>query len=259
MSSSLSDACVLFLHGGPGLSAEMERRRYRTSLAVHWWDQPRIPANTPKAFDALAEAAELEVKHMADAQGDRVSLLASSFGALLALALLNRIPEMIGAVTFSGGVLDQRAAFMRFGRRLAQKLSDQRLRQAVDAAAENPTRECLWTLINAIIATPGFIDEYWSPWAVEQCTTMRELATQGTLLDFETFEAVVNDVLAVPPPPIPQDPRRYIRVVIGRHDPYAEMGDVGHWRKWFPAATVELVEAGHFPHLELPRELWLPA
>jgi len=249
----------LFLHGGPGFNAEMERRRYGASLAVEWWDQPRIPADAAAAFNLWVRAAEQKVRSLFEIQGGRVALLASSFGARLALEVLSRIPAMVGAVTISGGVVDPRAAFLRFGRRLAQKCRDQRLHHAVDEAAREPARETLSALINAIMATPHVMNEYWGPLAVEQCATMHGLAAQGALLDFETFEAVIHDVPAVPPAAIAEDLGRQIQVLIGRHDPYAEAGEVDYWRAWFPAATVELLDAGHFPHLELPPERWLRA
>jgi pimeloyl-ACP methyl ester carboxylesterase len=78
-------------------------------------------------------------------------------------------------------------------------------------------------------------------------------------VDFDTFQAVVNDALSVPLPPIRHTTGQRLRVLIGRHDPYAEAADVDYWHSVFPVATVELVEAGHFPHLELPPECWLPA
>jgi len=258
MNARTSEAPVLFLHGGPGLNAQMERRRFQTSLAIHWWDQPRISGMAGHAYDSWVGNAEREVRRMSEARGGRVALLASSCGARIAVELLTRVPHLIGAVTISGGVLDVRAAFIRFGRRLAQKRCDQRLRHAVEAAEDKPGRDTCWVLINALLATPHVLDDYWSPQAVEQCATMNRLAAEGSLLDFETFQAVVDDWVVEAAPNQLADPAQRTRVLIGRHDPYAQSGDVDDWHRIFPAATVELVEAGHFPHLELPPERWLP-
>jgi len=258
MNRATAEAPVLFLHGGPGLNAQMERRRYQHSLSIHWWDQPHIPRTSGQAVESWVSNAEREVKRMSALRGGAIALLASSYGSRIALELLTRIPDLIGAVTISGGVLDIRAAFIRFGRYLAHKGSVQRLHQAVDAAAESPSHNTFWALVDAIMATPNFLVEYWSPRAVEQCAVMHSFAAEGSLLDIETFQAVLNDTLSIPTPSIPKTRGHRIRVLIGRDDPFAETDDVDQWLQCLPTATVERVDTGHYPHLELPPKWWYP-
>ena len=59
-------------------------------------------------------------------------------------------------------------------------------------------------------------------------------------------------------PPSPVTWRGSANVWIGRHDPYALPSDAEAWRVVLPNASVQFVDAGHFPHLELPPTLWQP-
>jgi hypothetical protein len=52
---------VLFLHGGPGLTCQMEQDQYGDSFPVHWWEQPHFEAGQSGVFDLLVDAAVEEV------------------------------------------------------------------------------------------------------------------------------------------------------------------------------------------------------
>lgn len=253
------DACrVLFLHGGPGFSAELERRRHAASLPVHWWDQPRVAATAQKPYDDLLQAAVAELKRISDRKGGRVALLANSFGAYLACDLLGEARECVESVTISGGVFDARLPFIRWGRYLARRNADQTLGEASRAAEDTSDSEAFWALISRIAATPAFYDHYWAPGAHEQRAAMRALAEGGPLIDLVTFQAIISDLLprgALSPPRGESLP---VRVLLGRHDPLAEEADAGIWRTLFPSASVEVVGSGHFPHLELAPSDWMP-
>lgn len=254
------DGCrVLFLHGGPGFSAALERRRYAASLPVHWWDQPRVAATAPRPYDELLQAAVAELKRISDLKGGRIALLANSFGAYLACDLLREARERVDSVTISGGVFDARLPFIRWGRYLARRNADQAIGEASRAAEDASDSEAFWTLIGRIAATPEFYDHYWAPAAQEQRTAMRALAEGGPLIDLTTFEAIMNDLLPRGPLSPLRDESPRVRVLLGRHDPLAEEADGRVWRALFPSASVEVVDSGHFPHLELPPLDWMPS
>lgn len=249
---------VLFVHGGPGFTAELERRRYAASLPVHWWDQPRVLATAPKAYEKLIQAAVAELKRLSDRNGAPVALLVSSFGTYLACELLRRAAERVESVTISGGVFDSRLPFVRLGRYLARCKSDQAIAEA-SRAAEDPTDPAgIWTLIGRIAATPGFYDHYWAPGAHEQRAAMRVLAAEGPMFDPATFEAVMNKLLSFGALAAPNGESRPTRVLLGRYDPLVDEADPSIWRVLFPSALIEVVDCGHFPHLELPPSAWMP-
>jgi pimeloyl-ACP methyl ester carboxylesterase len=249
---------VLFLHAGPGMTAELERQRFGATLPVNWWDQPHVRADVLQPFDALVHTAASELKRMAKQSGTRISLLANSFGAYLARALVDEVPEHIGSIIICGGIFDLRVSFLRLGRKLAKLHPDPALETALQSAADAGTPDAYWMLIGCITATPGFLDYYWSPRAIEQLEAMNTIATQGNLIHMETFQSVVMSMLLVPQQRSDVVPIGGVRILIGRYDPYYEASDTNVWQKIWPHASVEIVDAGHFPHLELAPAVWMP-
>ena len=247
----------LFLHGGPGLSAALERQRFGNSLPVHWWDQPHVDDDVVAPFDWLVDAAERELKRLHNVQGKPVALLANSFGVHLALALIERAPEKIAAVNILGGTLDMRMAFVRLAQRIAEVNRDAALKAVSDRTEEKGDDESLWTLIEKLFTVGNLLDFYWGPGAEEQCERMKALAASGALVHATTFHTVLGDFLGRRPAAPPAFGGS-VRVLIGRFDPYARADDGPLWRAVFPNASVEFVDAGHFPHLELAPEIWMP-
>jgi pimeloyl-ACP methyl ester carboxylesterase len=240
------------------LSAALERQRFGDTLPVHWWDQPHVDADVTAPFERLADAAEKELGRMFAAQEWPVALLANSFGVHVALALIERVPEKIRSVSIVGGVLGLRTAFVRLGRRISEVNRDAGLEAVTVRAQEKDDSESLWALIEKLFTVSNLFEFYWGPAAQEQCKSMNALAASGELVHAATFRAVLADFLKRKPAAA-QAFNGAVRVLVGRCDPYASADDAGLWRAVFPQAAVEFVEAGHFPHLELPAKDWIPA
>jgi pimeloyl-ACP methyl ester carboxylesterase len=240
------------------LSAALERQRFGNTLPVHWWDQPHIDAEVAAPFKRLVDAAEKELGRLFDAQEKPVALLANSFGVHVALALIERVPEKLGQLHVLGGTLNMRAAFVRLGKHIAKANRDSGLGVASLSAERSVDSESLWKLIESLFAVSNLLDFYWGPDGQEQSASMKELAAKGLLMHAATFGVVLRDVLTQPGPSSSQFAGP-VRVLIGRYDPYAQPDDEELWRAVFPRASVEFVEAGHFPHLELPIEVWMPS
>lgn len=249
---------VLFLHGGPGLTAQLERRRFGETLPVHWWDQPRLGGAISDPYSLLVDAAIAEVDRLSRAQGGPVSLVAQSFGAYLARALVARVPDRIGAITICGGVWDLCTAVLRLAWKFARSCGDADLEAACREAAEADTPQDYFALFARVSALPGFLDCYWSPSACEDREAMKALAAEGRLIDWPTCQALMVAALAAPQSALPATHHDPVRIVIGRYDPCFDEGDISAWRTLWPGATVEIVDAGQFPHLELPPRVWMP-
>ena len=249
---------MLFLHGGPGLNAVLEKQRFGSTLPVDWWDQPHVSAEVDAPFEWLVDAAEKEVRRLFDVQAKPVALVANSFGAHLAVALIERVPKKIASLDILGGILDVRTAFVRLAQRISEVNGDADLKALSDHAKESGDNESLWALIAKLFTVGNLLDFYWSLNAQPQREAMKALAASGLLVHAATFQAVLADFLKRKPPAAPMFGGP-VRVLIGRFDPYARENDADLWRPMFPQATVQLVEAGHFPHLELPAKDWMPA
>src|SRR4051794_28428552 len=111
---------ALFLHGGPGASAIPEATRLGNSLNIHWWTQPRPDVRSPHPYGDLIIAAEDELNRMAGDAGSAVKLYASSVGALLALKLAERVPQLISDITLLGPTHDASDGFVRLAHRLTE-------------------------------------------------------------------------------------------------------------------------------------------
>src|SRR5258708_39643989 len=163
---------VLFLHGGPGLSAELERRQFGSSLPVHWWDQPHFEAGQPNAYDRLVDSALAELHRLVDMANGPVDLLASSFGVHLALALLEQAPAKIGKLSVIGGVLKLRTALVRLALRIAEHNHDSTLMTVSQEAQHSADAASLWALSDRLLSVPNLLDFYWSSSATAQRAAM---------------------------------------------------------------------------------------
>jgi pimeloyl-ACP methyl ester carboxylesterase len=249
---------VLFLHGGPGLNAELERRQFGSSLPVRWWDQPQVNADESAPYDRLVDAALEELHRLSSLDGRPIAVLANSFGVHLALALIERAPAKVRCVSIVGGILDMRNAFVRLGRRVAEKNQDQDLAAASLHADQSASSVSLWDLIERLFSVTNLLDFYWSPTATAQRDQMKALAAEGAVLHAPTYQAVLTDFLARNSLQKSLEWCGAANVWIGRYDPYASPADIEAWQTVLPRASVQFVDAGHFPHLELPPSVWLP-
>jgi pimeloyl-ACP methyl ester carboxylesterase len=235
----------------------MERDQYGDSLPVHWWDQPHFEAEQSNAFGSLVNAAIEELRRLHDFERKPVALLANSFGVHLALALIDRVPAMIGHLSIVGGILDLRTALVRLGLHVANQNHDSSLAAASQRARQSTDGASLWDLIDRLFTVTNLLDSYWSSTATAQRKAMNELAAKGALFHLPTYQAVLNDFMTRTAPQSTQW-RGSTNVWIGRNDPYASPSDGESWQEVLPSASIQFVDAGHFPHLELPPSGWLP-
>lgn len=253
---------AFYLHGGPAGSSALERQKLGGRTAIYWWDQPRPYAATSGVFDQLVAETKSEFLRHANGRGGRLTLLANSFGAQLALRLADQIPLHIESITLLAPTANLPQAFLRLARRIAtvstRPLPIQTAADAFEARSDD--RDCFWRLVDVVVSTPNFVDLYWGPSAGEPRQWFEKHATDPAVFDFVAFRAIVDDFLDTP---AFQGRSRFtgpVSIVLGVYDPFIDPETGGlPWIEHFPQATMRVVEAGHFPHLELPIfDWWLP-
>lgn len=122
---------LLYIHGGPGLHGEAERRWLLPAAAAHgWalqiWDERLSGARTWEAcVQSVLEAAREA------ARSAPVTVLAHSFGACLASEAARRHPELFSQMVFLAPTLDMRAVFLNLIELVAR---DQAVTRQVDVA-----------------------------------------------------------------------------------------------------------------------------
>lgn len=142
----------VFLHGGPGLNSEPERRYWEPALAaagvsVLFWDEPRTHADPSRAFEEILESAtQALLNAVASNQGAAVGLIGHAFGANTALALADRFPALVSKLVLLAPTTQIYTTFLR-----VMRIGHEEATRAGDQAASRLIEECL-------IATQSFPD-----------------------------------------------------------------------------------------------------
>lgn len=165
------------------MTAELERRKFGCTLPMHWWDQPLARIGETCLLGTLIDAACVEISRLSAEFQGRADLLASSFGAYLARALVDRMPERVGSITICGGVWDLCTRILRLGWHFAWLRGDADLEAACRQAAQVDTPEAYFGLFARVSAMPVFLDCGWKPSAPEVRTAMKSLAAEARLID----------------------------------------------------------------------------
>ncbi|WP_322059284.1 alpha/beta hydrolase [Paraburkholderia sp. J63] len=257
----MKQATTLFLHGGPGLSAIVERELYGESLPLVWWDQPRTEVLFARPYQALLDDVVFKVEMLASQGGGTIDLVTHSFGAHLALHLAMVMPERLGAITLVAPVFDIADALMRLGERAASVSENPAglLRAIALNRAQKNSFNALWTLFERICQVPGFLDMYWGPDAVERRQWFNALIEREAWLDFNACHVILKDFMETTPLRVQTTVRGPVNIVFGLHDVLVDpRREAQTWSRYFQNVTIQWLNAGHFVHLECPPELWLP-
>lgn len=248
---------TLFLHGGPGLSAIAERDLYAQTLPIHWWDQPRSAVLFARPFGALVDAAEEEARQLAEVSDQPVDLVAHSFGAHLALRLVQRMPERIGRVWLLAPVHDMGNAFVRLATcLLTRSPSSHPLLAALEEFKADSDYARFARLASQVTSFANFFDLYWSAGAQARRLWYLDLLARHNVIDANAFEVIVRDFWAEPPSPAPTCAAP-VSIVFGREDPLIDLdAERRTWAALFPQAQFSELDTGHFVHLEAPPADW---
>ncbi len=252
----MSDSTIFFLHGGPAMGAAMERASFPESQRGHWWDQPRPAPGARQPYRDLLDASEAELRRVARERGTSLVLLANSFGAVLAAHLAQVAPELIERIVLSAPVADLELALLRVARRVAALATPPatQLRAALARYDEAPARQQYWAVMDLLLPHPQLSQQYWLP-ASPQADWFAQMLGRPEMFDFAAHLAIADDYQRTPLPAQPSPFTGPVELLLGVADPLADPAATADWwRRCFPQASVRLVTAGHFPHLELPQE-----
>lgn len=250
---------TLYLHGGPGLNASVERAWFGENLPVLWWDQPRFAADAQNAFDALLEATSKQLTHLFRLSGKPVKLLAWSFGARLGLELANRHPEQIDSTTLLAPTFCLETAFLRLATRLSLlEIGGKSLATAIADHGKQGSHETFLAVAMELLAIPDLLKHYWTPGDEILYTRHLAEAAKTGWFDLPTFIAVSRDLFDHRRPKPTRSGIHHLRILAGRHDPYFDPeSDIEHWKRLFPQASIRIVNSGHMIPFEIPAAEWL--
>lgn len=255
---------IVVINGGPGVGHEVLAPDLAPLEARHtvvYYDQrgggrSGLPDTTVLGMDRFVDDLDAVRRHLGM---ERMSLLAHSFGPLIAAAYARTHPEQVERMVFFGGLGPRRADADAFSRtRAAQRDSAQVLRwqditrrlrsgtpaEAVQACHENTA------LMNEIVAAEG-----WPVRRGTSCNAPAEAVVFGSRYTGRMLQRSLGDYdftrdLAALPAPL--------LVITGDRD---ETPVPAHraWAAAVPHGRLLLIPGGgHYPHIERP-DVFYPA
>ncbi|WP_373991589.1 alpha/beta fold hydrolase [Duganella sp. BuS-21] len=251
---------VFYLHGGPALGPVFERARFPDAAHVHWWHQPLAKPCATHPYQDLLAAALAELRCVAAQGGAPVTVMASSFGAHLAVHLARHAPELIKDVVLLAPTYNPEDAALRLARRAFRVHTDHahagKLATALAMYEDDPGRPRFWDVFGALSLLPDVTELYFGPSAgPDAARSFAELIQQPGAFDGPTSVATSDDFSAQDHTPARSPYTGPVSVLFGAYDPMiAADKDRELWAQVFPQAGFFQVETGHFPLLELTLE-----
>ncbi len=248
---------ALFLHGGPGLHSAVERAWFGDTLPILWWDQPSVAGDSTPLASMVANAGQ-QLKVMADSSGEKVDLIAHSFGGQIAVGLAREYPALISSITLLGCPHDRFSFFFLFARRILDAGNEQSgLRDALAAVNERCDESRFFALIGAMYPNGALPDIYFGPNSAEVRGRYFAMFGKAPPMDMATFFSVMQESLRTTTSTEPAEFGGRVEIMMGKDDPLLDLNE--EKRKWlgvFPQAEFMLVDAGHFLQFELPPTVW---
>ncbi|GJI98058.1 hypothetical protein RugamoR57_47760 [Duganella caerulea] len=253
---------IFYLHGGPGMSVEVERTRYPQAQQVQWWQQPPATPCAPHPYLDLLEAALVEFRRSVKEHGAPMTVMASSFGAHLATHLAQHAPESVERVVLLAPTYNPEQAALRLARRAlalnAGHADADKVTAALAAFDAAPGRARFWDVFGALQLLPDVPALYFGPQAGDAPRHFVEVLQQPGGFDGVSAVAISDDFAATFRAPGRSAFNGPVSVLFGRHDPMIDAEHDGPlWRAIFPQASLRMVDSGHFPLLETSLEACL--
>ncbi|MRW94606.1 alpha/beta hydrolase [Duganella sp. FT80W] len=251
------------MHGGPALAPVFERARYPEATHIHWWHQPLAKPCAERPYRDLLDAALAELQRVAGEGGQPLTLMASSFGAHLAVHLARQAPQLVKDIVLLAPTYNPEDASLRLARRAFRVHSHDhhagKLAAALSMYEHDPGRPRFWDVFGALTLLPDVTELYFGPTGGAQAASdFRALIQQPGAFDGPSSVAISDDFAALDHTPVASPFTGPVSVLFGTYDPIIDADkDRTLWETVFPQASFFTVETGHFPLLELSLEACL--
>lgn len=252
-------AATLFLHGGPGLHSGVERRWFRESLPVCWWDQTLPKEGDSAQFGTVVGAAMRKLSEMCEEAGDPARVIAHSFGVLVAREVTREAPGLIESLTLLAPVRNVYLALQRLAGRLQGCSAIQKSAPLDDRLSEpEPRYEQFVGFIQRLLTVSDLFDYYWGAESGGSRDLYKQLSADLPQLHLESFLAVAYDSLHASNAPFAEACKVPVRIVAGRQDALFDEKEVSHWQAEFPDSELVRLDCGHWIQFEVSPRHWMP-
>lgn len=268
---------AFFIHGGPGLNSfpeasllgpVLEKRRIQTVF----WNEPSAHRPTRRwalerpSFPIWMKALETEFLEASETHGEKLQLIAHSFGAIGAAKLALAFPDRVAGLTMVSPALCSHEAQKNIvGLAIADfagisSVKEAELRHLAESSRSSydpPMRAAL-----ALAMTdPDLFTHYWKdPQGLLEWS--RRMAAPEWKVDLASFDGVLSTLELGELREQPLPPRSAIPVLLamGTHDPVINSSCEESLARniFMNMRRINFNESKHFPHLE-QRELFAEA
>lgn len=247
----------LFLHMGPGLHAEVEKKLLSKKWShTYFWNQPSIHV-AENAFNQLVNSATQKLTELQTEIGQPIQIIAHSFGGHIANKLIQNNSSKISDCIFFNCGYDIPNGFFRLLKVIAQSsITAPDLKKEINSYLKTKSKsakEDIWSYIGLISKDPNFNSYYW----VDKNKYNRyiELVSKTSALDMLSFQYILNDFLQNH---LNLDMiqatnwKGKVEFHFGEKDPLIDLEhEMSIWTKIYPLAKIQTYpESGHFQHLE---------
>jgi len=248
----MSESKFLFIHFGPGGNAQVERAWLGAQNShIEFWDYTP-PQNANHSFSELVDTyiQKIESSHQP------LALVGHSFGANVAIAIHQQIPERIISLTLLSPLPKAAPAFLNLGRRIAV-LQNPSLQNRVSSfesflKKQSPASDVLnemWSLVFEIAQAPNFYSSYWASSSLFE--KYAALCSKCKPLDFAVWQKTLSDFVINHEKDQQIKTQVPVRIFLGDKDPYYLWEEKLYWVHMVGEKNVTILQnCGHHPHLE---------
>lgn len=260
----MSSVDVLFVHGGPGLNSNPERKILSPFLnfekiSYHFWDEPSElrTSNFPYREDCALSNCLNSLNECILKCRPKV-IAASSFGAQMLLHYLNRFKTDDLQILFVGPTFNVDNTFKKMMMISEKDFMESDPQKSAELTQMRMNIQKLWDVqtqnaLNLTWQNPKLLSHYFVN-AEVMSAWIESLSQPEYASDPKSQNAILEELKQLPSPKTIQF-NGSVNLFLGSQDPVFDAQDTFKTLKdFFPSYKEETVaDAGHFPHLEKPQ------
>ncbi len=221
---------ALFLHMGPGMNSHIESRLFQNTYPnIEFWDQGEAASFSHIVDKALQKMAL-----------NKKSIIAHSFGGLIATEIVNRVPEQVTRLQLISSGFHFKNSFFHLLTKINPLIEIQKPRSIED----------FWKLYSMVCKKKEFLKYYFG----NESSYFRylELAKDSPPLRENVFRSVAESYLKHQ---LKKARSRFtgpVYLYLGEKDPLIDIqAEIAAWKSVFPQVKIKTYkDHGHFIHIE---------
>lgn len=224
----------IFLHFGPGANASIEKE-FLADPTTHYWNQPKV--SSPNYIEDLLRDTSEEIKKLASDSKGKIEIIAHSFGVFLAQNLDEKTRSLVSKAVYLAPTFDFRRSITNMMSFVANDSSIKNI---------NSFEEFLSAFVSFSTNHPDYFKYYFHQ--EENFQKYIKLAQKYESTHEASLMAGIKELMNTYANQAISPKYDNTKVILGKYDPLVPKADQDLISSVFE--HTEIVDAGHFPHLE---------